>query len=98
MIDAVTRINDGNSVPLTIICHCPGVIQAVNQGLYTKWSMNGWKSSEGKEVECAGEWQRIVELFKDKVRDVEARAPRSNEDHIMQGLGAEQFEGHLNIA
>lgn len=98
MIDAVTRIKDGNSTPLTIICHCPGVIQAVNQSLYTKWSMNGWKNSKGEEVECVEEWQRIVELFKDKVKDVTARAPHSTEDHIMQSLGAEQYEGHLNIA
>lgn len=98
VIAAVTKINDGNRMPLTIVCHSPGVIQAINQQFYTKWSVNSWKNSKGKEIEYADEWQRITRLMEDKTPEVTARAPAQGEEDIMDKLGAGYFLPHAKLA
>ena len=98
IIAALTRINDANTAHLTIICHTPGVIQAINQSLYTKWALNGWTNSRGKEVEYATEWQRIVQLIKDKAPEITARAPAADESEIMYQLGAGYFLPEAKMA
>lgn len=98
IIAALTRINDANTAHLTIICHTPGVIQAINQSLYTKWALNGWTNSRGKEVEYATEWQRIVQLIKDKAPEITARAPAADESEIMCQLGAGYFLPEAKMA
>ena len=98
LIASLTRINDGNDIPVTIICHCPGVIQAINQSQYVTWSQNGWMNSKGKEAEHAGKWQRVKALIDSKAPHIIARPPEAGEDEIMHRLGAEQYEGRMNIA
>ena len=98
IIAALTRINDANTAHLTIICHTPGVIQAINQSLYTKWALNGWTNSRGKEVEYAEEWQRIIQLMNDKTPEVTARAPAADESEIMCQLGAGYFLPEAKMA
>lgn len=98
LIASVTRINDGNDIPVTVICHCPGVIQAINQSQIATWSLNGWQNSKGKEVEHAGKWQRVKALMDAKTHDITARPPADSETELMHKLGAEGFDPHLNIA
>lgn len=98
MIAALTRVNDGNEIPITVICHCPGVIQAINQTLYTKWAENSWKNAKGAEIECADKWERIVELIRHKTKDITARPPAGDDEAIMTKLGAEGYNPHTNIA
>ena len=98
MISALTRMKDGNEVPVTVICHCPGVIQAINQTLYTKWAENSWKNAKGAEIECADKWERIVELIRHKTKDITARPPAGDDEAIMTKLGAEGYNPHTNIA
>ena len=76
---------------LTIICHNPGVIAAINQRQIATWSRNGWKTSKGKEVKHAEAWQRIEKLIRDKVANITARPPEDSETDIMHKLGAETF-------
>lgn len=98
MISALGRLNDGNSVPVTLICHCPGVIQAINQTLYVKWQENGWKNAKGTEVECADKWERVALLLREKTKDITARPPAGDDEGIMSKLGAEGFSPRANIA
>lgn len=92
LISALTRINDGNTTPITIICHCPGVIQCINQVLHMKWQANGWKNSKGTEVECADMWERVSKLLKDKSDEIMARPPADEDQGIMRKLGAETYD------
>lgn len=98
MIASITRINDGNDIPVTVVCHCPGVIQAINQSQYDTWSHRGWTNSKGGEVEHATKWQRVKALFDNKIREISARAPSDCETELMNKLGAESFDPHQNIA
>lgn len=98
MMDALARISDGNEIPVTVICHCPGVIQSINQGLYRKWQANGWKNSKGDEVEHADKWERVVKLLAHKTKEVKATPPSDQDTPIMKKLGAETFDPHSNIA
>lgn len=98
MIDALARISDGNEIPVTVICHCPGVIQSINQDLYAKWQQNGWKNSRGDEIEHADKWERVVKLLAHKTKEVKAAAPSDQDATIMKKLGAETFDPHTNIA
>lgn len=92
LISTLTRIADGNALPVTVICHCPGVIAAINQKQYSAWSRNGWKNSQGNEVECAALWERVVELIGKKAPELTARPPEDSETEIMHKLGAETFD------
>lgn len=98
LIASLTRVSDGNDVPVTIICHCPGVIMAINQSRLAVWSLNGWKNSKGGEVEHAAKWQRVKALIDNKAPEIKARPPHDAENEIMRRLGAEQYDPHLNIA
>ena len=82
---------------LTLVCHNPGIIGAINQRQYTAWSVNGWKTSKGKEVKHAEAWQRIEKLIRDKVADITARPPAGADDEVMRRLGAESFDAHKNV-
>lgn len=98
LISSLTRINDGNEIPVTIICHCPGVITAINQSQYVTWSQRGWTNAKGAEVEHADKWQRVKALIDAKAPHIMARAPEDTEGEIMQKLGAETYDPHANIA
>lgn len=105
MMDALARISDGNEIPVLIICHCPGVIQAINQHQYLGWLRNGWKNSKGLEVEHADKWERVVKLFRQKTKkyesgafNVKACAPSDQDAGIMDELGAGSFEARANLA
>lgn len=97
MIASLTRINDGNEIPVSIICHCPGVITAINQSQFDAWSRNGWRNAKGAEVEHADKWQRVKALIDSKAPHIIARPPGSGEEEIMQKLGAEMYEGRINL-
>ena len=105
MMDALARISDGNVIPVSIICHCPGVIQAINQEQYIKWQSNGWKNSKGSEIEHAEKWERVVKLMNQKTKrfdsgafGVKAYAPSEQDAEIMKKLGAKQSDPNINIA
>lgn len=105
MMDALARISDGNEIPVLIVCHCPGVIQAINQEQYIKWLSNGWKNSKGLEIEHADKWERVIKLMKQKTKQfddgafgVKASAPSDQDALIMRKLGAGSFNPHTNIA
>ena len=105
MMDAIARISDGNEIPVLIICHCPGVIQAINQHQYLGWLRNGWKNSRGLEIEHADKWERVIKLFRQKTKQYEtgafcvyASAPSDQDAGIMDELGAGSFEAHTNLA
>ena len=104
MMDALARISDGNEIPVLIICHCPGVIQAINQHQYLGWLKNGWKNSRGLEVEHADKWERVVKLFRQKTKkyesgafNVKACTPSDQDAWIMDKLGAGNFIAHTNM-
>lgn len=97
LIAALTRIQDGSGMKLTLVCHNPGIIGAINQRQYTAWSVNGWKTSKGKEVKHAEAWQRIEKLIRDKVANITARPPAGYDDEVMRRLGAESFDAHKNV-
>lgn len=97
LIAAMTRIHDGSGMSLTLICHNAGIIGAINQSQYTKWSQNGWKTVKGEEVKHAEAWQRVEQLIHDKVADITARAPAGPDDEVMRRLGAETFDGRANV-
>lgn len=92
LISTLTRIADGNTLPVVVICHCPGVIAAINQTQYAAWSKNGWKNSQGREVECVNLWERVVDLIGNKAPEITARPPEDSENEIMYKLGAESFD------
>lgn len=99
MIAAITRIKDGNKIPLTVVCHCSGdFMGAINQALYVKWRQNAWKSSKGKEIEHADKWQRLCELFEKKLPKIKARPPEDSESPIMERLGAKPFIPYTQLA
>ena len=98
LIASLTRINDGNDIPVTIVCHCPGVITAINQSQYDTWSRNGWRNAKGAEVEHADKWQRVKALIDAKAPHIIARAPEAGEEEVMRKLGAETYDSHANIA
>lgn len=99
MITALSRIKDGNEIPILVVCHCPGIIQAINQGLYERWRSNGWTNSKGTAIEHASKWESVVELIEHKTKGgIKAAAPTDQEALIMQRLGAEEFDPHANIA
>ena len=92
LISTLTRIADGNTLPVTVICHCPGVIAAINQSQYAAWSRNGWKNSQGNEIDCANLGERVVRLIEDKAPEITARPPEDSEQEIMQKMGAEKYD------
>lgn len=99
MIAAITRIKDGNKVPLTVVCHCSGdFMGAINQGQYKKWSQNAWKNSKGREIEHADKWRQLYELFGKKLPKIKARPPEDDESPIMERLGAKPFVPYIQLA
>lgn len=98
LLSSLARINDGNEIPVTIICHCPGVITAINQRQLESWAGNGWKNAKGAEVEHADKWQRVKALIDTKAPHITARAPEFGEEEIMKKLGADMYEARTNIA
>lgn len=99
MIAAITRIKDGNQIPLTVICHCPNDFMiSLNRAYYVKWSQNAWKNSKGAEVEHVLKWQRLMRLFDDKLPHIFARAPHHEECEIMEELGAKPIAPYAKLA
>ena len=98
LLSSLARINDGNEIPVTIICHCPGVITAINQHQLESWSGNGWKNAKGSEVEHADKWQRVKALIDTKAPHITARPPEAGEEETMTKLGADIYEARTNIA
>ena len=97
LIAAMTRIQDGSGMSLTLVCANAYIIGSINQSQYVKWSLNGWKTSKGEEVKHAEEWQRVEQLIKDKISDITARVPAGEDDEVMRRLGAEAFDAHMNV-
>lgn len=97
LISALSRINDNSGMPLRVITHNAGIICRINQKQYETWSQNGWINAKGKEVKHASEWQRIRDLIHKKVSDITARPPGTEDEAIMQRLGAEEINPRVSF-
>lgn len=73
------------------------LVNAFNNGWLNSWQLNGWRTSDKKEVKNADLWQKLLELCKiHKVEFIKVKGHSDNEyNNICDKLAVEETQNLL---
>ena len=70
---------------LTVYADSSYVVNAIYVGWLRKWSKNGWKTTEGKDIKNMSIWQKLYKLCYERGIEVTAMKVKGHANDVMNG-------------